>query len=434
MELAAENKLSTSQHYSPTSTPVLDVFRPLPPQSKENLSAGEYFFGSSLVILALVGLPSLRAVIETAPGYWAASIPFVAVVGSGIVHETGHLFAALLFGFRISQVRIGPVQFGGRARCQEPYCGDVLTLGVAVLEPRAADQSNAVLRRKLLFLLLGGPLANLLMAGALEFSVTMLRPGFLAVFCLHVGATFSALFAIAALLPDVNRRGNFSDGARLLMLLKNDDKAERWFSNIRCQIALNQGHHPRDWEQVSVGRAAVVDDNSRDAFIARWLAYLWAAERQDITCATKYLEGALESLPYSTPKLRDQLFLEAAVFQAWFRDNPSKALFWVYRIRNKKLTRLQKLRLDIALLWAEGRLFDAWEKLGTGYMVELRELPASPGRALAEESAAEWKRQMESRMLTRAWRSMYSLSRQLEPSALQEGFSAPAQKHKIASW
>ena len=109
------------------------------------------------------------------------------------------------------------------------------------------------------------------------------------------------------------------------------------------------------------------------------------------------------------------MFLEAAVFQAWFRDNPSKALFWVYRIRNEKLTRLQKLRLDIALLWAEGRLFDAWEKLGTGYLAELRELPASPGRTLAEESAAEWKRQMESRMLTRAWRSMYSISRQLEP-------------------
>ena len=99
----------------------------------------------------------------------------------------------------------------------------------------------------------------------------------------------------------------------------------------------------------------------------------------------------------------------------------------------KKLTRLQKLRLDVALLWAEGRLFDAWEKLGQDYLAELNEMPASPGRVLAEESAAEWKRQMESRMLTRAWRSMYSLSRQLEPSALQEAFAAP-QKQQTASW
>jgi hypothetical protein len=434
MELAAQNKLSTAQHYSPTSTPVLDVFRPLPPQSKENLSAGEYFLASSLVILTLVGLPSLRAAIENAPAYWAVLILVIAALCAGIAHEAGHLLAGSLFGFRLTQLRIGPLHFGKHVNCGEPYCGDVLTLGITALEPRVTDQSNEVLSRRLWFLLLGGPLGSVLLAGALEFYLTMAQPRFQIAFGMRVAAVLSMLFAIASLLPDVNRRGNFSDGARLLMLFKNnDDRAERWISNIRCQIALNQGRHPRDWDQASVSRAAAVNDDSRDAYIARWLAYLWAAERQDITCATKYLEGALESLAYSTPKLRDQLFLEAAVFQAWFRDNPSKALFWVYRIRNKKLTRLQKLRLDIALLWAEGRLFDAWEKLGTDYMTELFELPASPGRMLAEESAAEWKRQMESRMLTRAWRSMYSLSRQLEPSALQEAFSAP-QKQQIASW
>jgi hypothetical protein len=433
MELAAKNNLSTAQHYSPTSTPVLDVFRPLPPQSKENLSAGEYFLASSLVILTLVGLPSLRIVIESTPAYWAALLPLAAALIAGLGHEAGHMLAGMLFGFKTTQIKIGPLQFGKHVRCREPYCGDVLTLGVAVLEPRITGQNDATLRRRLLFLLLGGPCTSFLLAAVMELTLAMVRPRFLTAFSMHLAAAFSALFAIAALLPDVNRRGIFSDGARLLMLLKNDAKAERWFSNIRCQIALNQGRHPRDWDQGCVGRASAVNDDSRDAFIARWLAYLWAAERQDITCATKYLEGALEALAYSTPKLRDQLFLEAAVFQAWFRDNPSKALFWVYRIRNKKLTRLQKQRLDIALLWAEGRLFDAWEKLGTAYLDELHDLPASPGRTLAEESSTEWKRQMESRMLTRAWRSMYSLSRQLEPSALQAAFSAP-EKQKIASW
>jgi hypothetical protein len=433
MELAAENKLNTAQHYSPTSTPVLDVFRPLPPQSKDSLSAGEYFLASSMVILTLVGLPSLRALIEIAPGFWAALILCGAAVIAGFTHEAGHLLAGFLSGFKLKQIRIGPIHLGGHARCGEPYCGDALILGPAVFEARALGHDDSVLRRRLLGLMLGGPLASLLLAGGLEFSLAVTQHDFAVAFGLHVGAAFSALIAIAALLPDVNRRGNFSDGARLLMLLKKDAKAERWISNIRCQIALNQGRHPRDWDQACVSRAAAISDDSRDAFVSRWLAYLWAAERQDITCATKYLEGALESLAYSTPKLRDHLFLEAAVFQAWFRDNPSKALFWEYRIRTKKLRRLQKLRLDIALLWAEGRLFDAWEQLGTVYLAELRQLPASPGRALAEESASEWRRQMESRMLTRAWRSMYSVSRQLEPSALQEGFAAP-QNQKIASW
>ncbi|HSK43236.1 MAG TPA: M50 family metallopeptidase, partial [Candidatus Binatia bacterium] len=430
MELAAEGKLNNAQHYSPTSTPVLDVFRPLPPQTKESLSAGEYFLASSLAILILVALPSLRAVIEIMPGYWAAVIPSIAALAAAFTHEMGHVVAAWLFGFRLKQIRIGPVHLGRHARCGEPYCGDVLTLGAAVLEPRVSDQDDAKLRRRLLFLMLGGPLASILLAGALETALYFTQPDFVVTFSLHVGAVISTLLAVAASLPDVNRYGIFSDGARLLMLLRNDAKAERWLSNIRCQIALNQGSHPRDWDQACVAGAAAVSDDSRDAYVARWLAYLWAAERQDITCATKYLEGALEVLSYSTPKMRDHLFLEAAVFQAWFRDNPSKALFWVYRIRNNKLTRIQKQRLDIALLWSEGRLFDAWEKLCMGYLADLRGLPVSPGRTLAEESAAEWKRQMESRMLTRAWRSMYSISSQLEPSALRAAFEAP-EKHKM---
>ena len=121
MELAAETKLNTAQHYSPTSTPVLDVFRPLPPQTKESLSAGEYFLASSLAILTLVALPSLHSVVEIAPGYWAALIPVIAALGAGFAHEMGHILAGWLFGFRLKQIKIGALHLGGYARCGEPY-------------------------------------------------------------------------------------------------------------------------------------------------------------------------------------------------------------------------------------------------------------------------------------------------------------------------
>src|SRR5690242_17417556 len=135
MELTAENKLSTAQHYSPTSTPVLDVFRPLPPQTKERLSAGEYCLVSSLVILTLVGMPSLRAVVELAPRSWAALIPVDAALAVAFAHEAGQLLAALVSGFRVRQIKIGPLHLGKHARCGEPYRGDVLALGAAVFEP-----------------------------------------------------------------------------------------------------------------------------------------------------------------------------------------------------------------------------------------------------------------------------------------------------------
>src|SRR5262249_28267065 len=149
------------------------------------------------------------------------------------------------------------------------------------------------------------------------------------------------------------------DGARLLMLLKNDGWAERWLSVLQLQLALARGEHPRTWNEASVLRSTAIADESRDAVTANWLGYLWAAERQDITSATKYLEEALAA-PVSTSAaagLRDRLFLEAAVFQAWFREDSAKAKFWAGQIRDRELSPLQRLRLEIALLWSAGKLF-----------------------------------------------------------------------------
>jgi hypothetical protein len=123
--------------------------------------------------------------------------------------------------------------------------------------------------------------------------------------------------------------------------------------------------------------------------------------------------------------LRNCLYLEAAVFQAWFRDNPDKARFWAGRIHNRKLSRVEQIRLKIALLWVEGRLFDAFERLPE-YFSALRELPETAAREIREKSALDWKHQMESRMLTRAWRSMYNLSQQVELSASASMVSSTA--------
>ncbi|HLY92665.1 MAG TPA: hypothetical protein VKQ89_05355, partial [Candidatus Angelobacter sp.] len=222
MELAAERKLNSPQHYSPTSTPVLDVFRPLPAQSKDGLSAGEYFLVSSLVILTLIGLSTLRAIVAAVTanpsdaGRWAALLaPIVAALSAAAVHEFGHLITAYFSGFKITGIKLSPLDLGRHVRCGEPYCGDVLTVGLAALEPRLAGEGDSVLRRRLMWLVLAGPLGSLVFAGGLGLALTLAHPNFLISYALRIGAAFSIMLAVASLLPDVNRRGNFSDGARL---------------------------------------------------------------------------------------------------------------------------------------------------------------------------------------------------------------------------
>jgi hypothetical protein len=180
--------------------------------------------------------------------------------------------------------------------------------------------------------------------------------------------------------------------------------------------------HPRDWDKSALVSATVANDDSRDAVSGNWLAYLWAFESQDITSATRYLEDALAAPPSSSNWLRDRLFVEAAVFQAWFRDNPVKARSWAAMIHNDKLSPFQGLRLNMALLWADGKPFEAWEQM-VDYLKLLDGIPDANARELARKSALEWKHQMESRMLTRAWRTMYAMSQEVESSVTANSVS-----------
>jgi hypothetical protein len=415
MDLAADT--GQFARYSPTSTPILDVLRPLASRKRDRVSAGEYFFLSSAFIITLIGLPWLRQAAASMSSLSLVqslamtllAIPAIALACALTVHEAGHLMAAWLTGFRLAPRVFYPGVFSSSAKpAIQLYSCEGVRFGPIALETKRTHG----LRRRLLFLVLAGPAASLLLPSVLEAVVCVSSFDFLTAFAIHVFSVWSVLVGLADLLPDAGK-GTFSDGARALMLLRSDAAAQRWIHLVERQHTLAHGEHPRTWDEAAVTRDAAVDDDSCDAVLARWLGYLWATERQDITSATKYLEEALAAPASASAHLRDRLFTEAAMFQAWFRDDSAKARFWTSHIRMRRLSPLQKCRLRIGYLWSEGKLFDAWEKLRE-YFNLLREMPASPARDLLEQNAVEWKKQMESRMLTRAWRTMYSMSREVE--------------------
>lgn len=411
MELTAER-----DQYFPTSTPVLDAHRPFSGQTGDRMSTGNSVFISSAVILAFTALPSLRSLLDVFSSHpvliWIAFalLPLLAFVTALAIHEAGHLCAARLIGFETVQVKFGPFLYTAK---QPPQCflgGEVFGVGGAVMRPAG----SIGLKRRLFYLVVGGSLANVGLALALEAAAYFLPLGMAGRFALHLFGTTSALVGLAALVPELNPSGEFSDGARLIMLAKNDSLAARWLAIVEIQLAANAGAHPRDWDETLMTRVLAEKDESVDCVVGTWLAYLWAAGRQEITLATKYLEETLSMAPVSPRHMRDPIFMEAAVFQSWFRHNSAKGRFWASHIRNQEsLGPLQTLRLDIALRWADGQSFHAWEMLGE-YLVQLSEMPASPQREMAEKNALEWKMQMESRMLAGAWATMHTWSQKLE--------------------
>lgn len=430
MEFIAEH-----DQFFPTSTPVLDVLRPVTHQQADKLSTGHCVFISSAVILAFITMPTVRSLPEAIPWnpvlLWGllSALPFAALLLAMAVHDGGHLLAARLTGFETVQWKFALLTFRSRRFRQSDYPEQVFSMGNLVITPRHAER----LRKRLTCLVAAGPLNSFLSAVLLETGSLALPQDHTAGlvllrFALHLGAAVSLLVGMASMVPDLNSAGQFSDGARLLMLLKNDALAGRWLAIAELQVALNSGLHPRAWDAGLLTAAATDKDESLDATVGSWLAYRWALGRQDIALATRHLEETLTALAYAPNHLRDRIFTEAAAFQAWFRHNPVKGRFWASQIRNpRSLSALQKMRMDIALRWSEGRPFDAWEELG-GYILKVREMPASPFRDLTEMNALEWKGQMESRMLSGAWATLHSLAqRQREEQASAE------RKHALES-
>lgn len=410
MEIAADTGTIASLGF-PTATPILDVLHPLPRQGSDRFTTGDYFFISSAIIVAFTELPAIRSFVDllahrSAWAFWTGLIivPVVAFFAAVSLHQAGHLIAGRLGGFAAVRIKFG--RFTVREHL-EPT--DALSLGFIVMRPHSARH----LRKRLMYLVAAGPLASLLAPLLLETALRMAQNQwgkiyFLLSAAIHLFSACSLLLGIGSLLPDIDSRGNFSDGTRLLMLLRNDFRASRWLAIIEMQLGLSSGKNPQNWGEDLAARALGHKDDSFDTVAAGWLGYLWASGRQDLGQATKCLETALTGLVASPGHLRDRIFLEAAVFQAWYRHNLVKAQLWQSQILEPDLLpALDRQRLEIASIWSEGKSFDAWERLQE-HLLRIREIPDSPAREAAERDALEWKAQMESRMLAGAWATMHS--------------------------
>jgi hypothetical protein len=395
----------------PTATPILDVLHPLPHHELERLRTGDYFFISSLVIIAFTELTFIRAFVDTLARQSLLSfingvvfLPLLAFVAAVAAHQAGHLLAAHVTGFQPVSFRLGPLVFARKLRAT-----DAFSLGLIVMRTTSSER----LRQRLTWLVLGGPLGSLTIPIIFEAVLRLFQYHwnqiyFLIPAAVHVFSTLSFLLGVGSLLPDIDSSGNFSDGTRLLMILKNDFRAARWLAIVELQVALNSRQFESNREEALLASATAQNDESFDAVASNWLAYLWSSNRQDTTRATKYLEAALNGVGGSPGHLRDRIFLEAAVFQAWYRHNSVKSRFWALQINAfTYLPPMERRRLEIASCWADGKSFDALEKL-SDYLLQIQQMPPSSARDSAEKDALEWKQQMQSRMLSGAWATIHS--------------------------
>jgi hypothetical protein len=330
------------------------------------------------VCVALILVPGACALAAPAGSFGGAMA--VIVLASSLAfflslaaHEAGHLLGGRLAGFRFALYAAGPIRVRRSPSGLRFEVNDRWTLaGFAFSVP--VHLRN--LKRGMVSFVAGGPVTNLLLAvvvAGLFLALTLAAPSreavraFLGssvslglfVFLFQAGFTSLAL-GVVTLVP-LRKDGFFTDGARLLMLLRGGAKAERWSASWALYAASADGQRPRDWDRGLIDQATQLTDGSLDEGGACLLAYLWALDRGDGEAAEGFLDRARDAFD-AIPALRPSIAAEIAYFHARFRGDAATARARLDQAQGGFLERHERLRAETAVLLAEHRVAEARER------------------------------------------------------------------------
>jgi len=299
------------------------------------------------------------------------------------IHEVAHAVAGVLVGLRFNSLRIGRLQFDRPFRVSLYRGKGTGAGGWASLLP--VGQDRLILRT--VTMLLAGPVSNL---------VTV----FLLVLWPHFNGMFSALFfTISLLLGLMNlvpfrSRAVISDGGRILMLLRNRARGERWLATLKLVEELRTGVAYEKLTPGFLAKVVAIEDNSPDTVVAYALAYgaaFWGRKDDE---AAQALETCLRHSNVASPSQRQGLMADAAVFQARRKKRIDLAEQWLADIPEKGEYPWMRPRCDAAILEAKGDITGALRKLDEIEKMIL----AFPNQALREISLnglRRWKAELE---------------------------------------
>ncbi|HEX5726819.1 MAG TPA: M50 family metallopeptidase [Longimicrobiaceae bacterium] len=329
--------------------------------------AGAWFFMTNLPAADLTGGEKLLIALGVLP-----LLPLLVAM-----HEVGHLLGGRLAGFRALLLLVGPLRaerHAGRIRVRLNRRVSLFG-GLAV----SAPTDTRDLRRRTLLVIAGGPMVSL--AGGAAFlglwwalGLGSLPPEaplaqvYAAVALLVLGVGSLAVAALA-LMPGTSA-GFYTDGARILHLLRPGPLVDRDMA-VKALTGLSlSGQRPRDWDAGLVSQALAAPDASPFHVVALQHAYAHALDSGDLAGARRHLEGALARIGTIAELARPGLLLEGAWFVAVHEHDAARA----------------RVFLDGA---GPGLLVDAHQRLLAEAAVRLAEGDAAGALARAEQARAE---------------------------------------------
>lgn len=296
---------------------------------------------------ALKKIPTLGHAFGTLSAWDLLALPVLMLVVVA-VHEGGHLLGGLSRGMRPLLYVAGPFGWvrtpsGIRFR----WFLQLGTLGGLVAAMPSADQP---LKPQLQRLVVGGPLASLLLA-VLGAGLFITFEGRASVHALALGLLSLAIFTITAL---PFRAGGFmSDGMQLLQLERDPAHVERRVHLMGLMGMSLAGTRPRDLDAGLLAQAQALSGAELLADVGVWLySYAHALDKGDLDGAESWLQRMAAVFDDYPDGFRQSLAVELALFEALHRQRLPAALSWQARSKGGIVdaSRRQLANAAIALL------------------------------------------------------------------------------------
>ena len=270
-------------------------------------------------------------------------------------HEAGHLAGGMSRGMRFLLFIAGP--FGwvrGKDGVRFRWFFNLGTLGgVAAAMP----VPGAALKPQLTRLVVGGPLASLVLATA-GFAVFWFVPGRVGAYALVTAGLSLAIFVVTAV--PMRSGGFMSDGMQLRQLRRQPAMVER---RARLLALMGQGLaglRPRDYDRESLTHAQAITGDEALYDVGVWLySYFNALDAGDVAAAEGFL-ARVEPLFDDYPDgFRQAIAIELALFEALHRRRLDQAHAWLARARGGVVDVSRRRLAEAAVAAREGRRDDA---------------------------------------------------------------------------
>lgn len=292
----------------------------------------------------------LGARLDVLTGWDLLALPLLIVFVLAF-HEAGHLVGGMSRGMRFLLFIAGP--FGWIRGENGVHFRWFFNLGTFGGLAAALPVPGQALKPQLVRLVLGGPLASLLLA-ALGIAAFAWMPGRIGAYGLIVGGMSLAIFVVTAL--PMRHGGFMSDGMQFLQLSRNPAMVER---RVRLTALMGQGMagtRPRDYDLHLLAQAQAItgEESVYDTAVSLY-SYFHAIDGGDVTAAGGWLdriEAAFEDYPDG---FRQSLAVELALYEALVRRRLEVAESWMARARGGVVDPSRRSLAEAAVASLQGR-------------------------------------------------------------------------------